>query len=76
MAGAKFTLVSFAPAKALTITSDSLLADAATLFFAAWSVIVAGLAVAAFGRDFLPNRPSDKAEALEKSSSRMPGSLR
>jgi hypothetical protein len=33
---------------------DSYLFDAGWLFFAAWSVIVAVVSVAAFGRDFFP----------------------
>jgi hypothetical protein len=34
--------------------SDSFLSDAAWLFFAAWTVMVAAVTVAAFGRDLLP----------------------
>ena len=34
--------------------SDSLLSDAAWLFFAAWTVMVAAVTIAAFGRDLLP----------------------
>jgi hypothetical protein len=33
--------------------SDSFLSNAAFLFFAAWSVMVAAVTVAAFGRDLL-----------------------
>ncbi len=34
--------------------SDSFLSNAAWLFFAAWSAIVAAVSIAAFGRDLLP----------------------
>lgn len=36
--------------------NDSILTDAGALFFAAWSLIIAGLLLKAFGRDLLPYR--------------------
>jgi len=36
--------------------SDSFLSNAAWLFFAAWSAIIAAVSIAAFGRDLLPWR--------------------
>ena len=39
--------------------SDSFLSDASWLFFAAWSVVVAVVGVAAFGHDLLPSRVVD-----------------
>jgi hypothetical protein len=36
------------------ILTDSFLADAGWLFFAAWSAVVAALSIVAFGRDLLP----------------------
>jgi len=35
---------------------DSLFSNAAWLFFVAWSVVVAAVSIAAFGRDLLPSR--------------------
>ena len=37
------------------MTPDSFLFDAGWLFFAAWIVVIAGVSVAAFGRDFFPS---------------------
>jgi hypothetical protein len=34
--------------------SDSFLSDAGWLFFAAWSVVIGAVSIAAFGRDLLP----------------------
>jgi len=36
--------------------SDSFLSDAGWLFLAAWSIVVAAVSIAAFGRDLLPSR--------------------
>lgn len=36
--------------------SDSFLNDASWLFFAAWSVVVAIVSIAAFGRDLFPSK--------------------
>jgi hypothetical protein len=36
--------------------SDSFLSDAGWLFFAGWSLVIAALGIAAFGRDLLPIR--------------------
>jgi len=36
--------------------SDSFLSDAGWLFFAAWSIVVAAVSIAAFGRDLFPSR--------------------
>ena len=36
------------------MTTDTFLFNAGWLFFAAWIAIIAGLSVAAFGRDLLP----------------------
>jgi len=40
------------------LMSDSYLFDAGWLFFAAWSIVVAAVSVAAFGRDLIPSRAS------------------
>ena len=40
----------------MMMTMNSFLLDAGWLFFAAWSVIVGAVSVAAFGRDLLPSR--------------------
>jgi hypothetical protein len=46
--------------------SDSFLSNAAWLFFAAWTAMVAAVTVAAFGRDLLPRtadlNPAPKSE--------------
>jgi len=57
------------------MVGDSFLSDAGWVFFAAWSVIVAAVSLAAFGRDLLPSRmrlkpppetrPIDPARARE-----------
>jgi hypothetical protein len=59
--------------------SDSFLSNAAWLFFAAWSAIVAAVSIAAFGRDLLPrtahidpshkSRVADQARTTESSAS-------
>jgi hypothetical protein len=36
------------------MTTDTFLFNARSLFFAAWIAIIAGVTVAAFGRDLLP----------------------
>jgi hypothetical protein len=36
------------------MTTDTFLFDAGSLFFAAWIAVLAGVTVAAFGRDLLP----------------------
>jgi hypothetical protein len=38
------------------MVDDSFLSDVAWLFFAAWSVVVAAVSLAAFGRDLFPSR--------------------
>jgi hypothetical protein len=38
--------------------TDSFLSDASWVFFAAWSVVVAVVSIAAFGRDVLPSKAS------------------
>jgi hypothetical protein len=60
------------------MVGDSFLSDAGWVFFAAWSVIVAAVSLAAFGRDLLPSRmrlepppegrPIDPAPARESGS--------
>jgi len=40
------------------LMSDSYLFDVGWLFFAAWTVIVAVISLAAFGRDLLPSQTS------------------
>jgi len=57
------------------MVGDSFLSDAGWVFFAAWSVVIAAVSLAAFGRDLLPSqmrlqpppeaRPSDPAQARE-----------
>jgi hypothetical protein len=57
------------------MVGDSFLSDAGWVFFAAWSVIVAVVSLAALGRDLLPSRmrlklppearPIDPARARE-----------
>jgi hypothetical protein len=42
--------------------NDSYLFDAGWLFFAAWTVIVAAVSVAAFGRDFFPRTQLELAQ--------------
>ncbi|HET9308629.1 MAG TPA: hypothetical protein VFO46_21615 [Candidatus Sulfotelmatobacter sp.] len=54
---------------AVLMMSDSLLFEAGSVFFAFWSLVVAAVGVAAFGRDLLPSKahlnsskvPSDPA---------------
>lgn len=36
--------------------SDWILTDLGSLFFLAWSAVIAGLSIAAFGRDLLPSK--------------------
>jgi hypothetical protein len=36
--------------------SDSFLSDAGWLFFAAWSVVIGAVSIAAFGHDLLPSK--------------------
>jgi hypothetical protein len=49
------------------LMSDSYLFDAGWLFFAAWSIVLAVVSVAAFGRDLIPSRvlidPAQNAES-------------
>ncbi len=47
--------------------SDSFLSEAGSLFLVAWSVIVAVVAVAAFGRDLLPIRQQVDSPAADAS---------
>lgn len=43
--------------------SDSFLSDAGWLFFAGWSLVVAAVSIAAFGRDLLPSKaPLDSTQ--------------
>lgn len=44
------------------MTLDSILLNAGSLFFVAWMVVVAGLSVTAFGRDFFPKALIDPAK--------------
>jgi hypothetical protein len=46
------------------MTLDSLLFNAGTLFFALWSVVIAAVSIAAFGRDFFP--PKEQLESAQK----------
>jgi hypothetical protein len=41
--------------------SDSFLSDAGWLFFAGWSLVIAALGIAAFGRDLLPTRADSES---------------
>lgn len=41
--------------------SDSFLFDAGTLFFIAWTLILTGLSLAAFGPDLVPSKVAAKA---------------
>lgn len=59
-----------------TMMSDTFLPNAATFFLAAWSAVIAGVGVIAFGRDILPVRPSAKSDSLEKTASQIPRSIR
>lgn len=36
--------------------SDSIFTDFGSLFFVVWSAVIAGVSIAAFGRDLLPSR--------------------
>jgi hypothetical protein len=38
------------------MTTDSFLFDAGSLFFVAWIAVLAGVSIAAFGRDLLPTK--------------------
>jgi hypothetical protein len=50
----------------------SYLLDAGWLFFAAWSVAVAILSVAAFGKDFLPRESSPRGTAGHAAKAALP----
>jgi hypothetical protein len=50
--------------------NDSYLLDAGWLFFAAWSVIVAIVSLAAFGRDLFPSRT--QLEVAQQDQSQRP----
>jgi hypothetical protein len=58
--------------------TESYLLDAGWLFFAAWSVIVAVVTIAAFGRDFFPSktRMGRAPEAGSTKTARPGGSAR
>jgi hypothetical protein len=55
------------------ILTDSFLADAGWLFFAAWSAVVTALSIVAFGRDLIPwkfdsaseSQPADRARPTQ-----------
>jgi hypothetical protein len=38
------------------MTTDSFFFDAGSLFFAAWIAVIAGVTIAAFGRDLVPGK--------------------
>lgn len=42
--------------------SDSFLTDLGSLFFFVWSAVIAGVSLAAFGRDLLPSRVRSNSE--------------
>jgi hypothetical protein len=56
------------------MTTDTFLFNAGWLFFAAWSAVIAGLTIAAFGRDLLPWKPrpdpAHKPHSADQSSAR------
>jgi len=47
--------------------SDSILTDLGSLFFLVWSAVIAGVTVAAFGRDLFPSkaRVSSRQESFQ-----------
>lgn len=48
--------------------TDSLLTDVAWIFFATWSLLIAGMSIAAFGPDLLPSKaaqPKRQAPVLQ-----------
>jgi hypothetical protein len=51
------------------MTTDTFLFNAGWLFFAAWIAVIAGVSVAAFGRDVLPSKafldPAQSPHAAE-----------
>jgi len=59
------------------MVGDSILSDAGWVFFAAWSVIVAAVSLAAFGRDLLPSRmrlePPPEARPIDPARARESG---
>jgi hypothetical protein len=54
--------------------SDSFLSDAGWLFFAAWSVVIGAVSIAAFGHDLLPSRTVIKSRFRANSSNSGPSS--
>jgi hypothetical protein len=48
------------------MTADSFLFNAGSLFFAAWIAIIAGVTIAAFGRDLLPGNPHARPDPAHK----------
>lgn len=60
------------------MTSDTLLFNAGSLFFAVWIAVIAGITIAAFGRDLLPGNarhdpansphPTDQARPTQSSA--------
>lgn len=55
--------------------SDSILTDLGSLFFVGWSVVIAAVSLAAFGRDLLPSiarTSSEPKSFLIRRSHRIP----
>ena len=56
------------------MTTDTFLFNAGWLFFAAWSAVIAGVTIAAFGGDLLPWKPrqdpAHKPHSADQSSAR------
>jgi hypothetical protein len=50
------------------MTSDTFLFNAGSLFFAAWIAVIAGLTIAAFGRDLLPGIAHARPDPTHKSN--------
>ncbi|HKT88945.1 MAG TPA: hypothetical protein VJQ59_10940 [Candidatus Sulfotelmatobacter sp.] len=46
--------------------SDSILTDLGSLFFFVWSAVIAGVSIAAFGRDLLPSRVRSNFESARR----------
>jgi hypothetical protein len=53
----------------------SYLFEAGWMFFAAWSVMIAAVVVAAFGRDFVPSKASQKSPGPRAAAGPGAGSL-
>ena len=56
----------FSPEAGTLMTTDSFLFNAGSLFFAAWIAIIAGVTIAAFGRDLLPGNSHARPDPAHK----------